>query len=81
MVFFKDFYIFNSQTFIESYFEPFLFQINQYGQDRIKKDLRELQDLNLEVKDRCILSEGDRANLTQKFYQPWSPEVIGYNIK
>ena len=66
---------------IESYFKPFLFQINQYGQDRIKKDLGELQHLNMEVKDRCIQSEGDRANVTKKSYQPWSPEVIGYNIK
>ena len=53
-----------------------------YGKDRMEEDLKKLQGLKKAAKERCIMSESDRAHMNQQsLYRPWSPEVIGYNIK
>ena len=47
----------------------------------MKRDLDKLEELKREAKDRCIRGIGDKTNITKQLYQPWSPEVIGYNLK
>ena len=46
------------------------------------EDVKILQELNQEAKDRCLISETDREHMDRKsLYRPFSHEVVAYKIK
>ena len=59
-----------------------LLQISLYGKTKIEEDIKQLQNLKKEAKQRCITNESDKAHMNKKSpYSPWSPEVIGYEVE
>ena len=52
-----------------------------YGYDRMKEDLKKLEDLKTLAQERCIAAETDTNNIKLKPNKPFSPQVTGYNIK
>ena len=48
----------------------------------MKEDVRILQELNEEAKNRCVLGNSDRDHMDRKsLYRPFSHEVVAYKIK
>ena len=53
----------------------------EFGKDRLAAEVAELQMLNLEVRERCVLEEvKDTARLSEKF-RPWSKDVTGFRVR
>ena len=47
----------------------------------MKEDLKKLEDLKTDTRERCIVNETDTNNIELKANKPFSPQVTGYNIR
>ncbi|XP_075685633.1 galactosylceramide sulfotransferase isoform X4 [Rhinoderma darwinii] len=62
-------------------------KVEQYGMDRMKKDVIELRRRNEELKQECIAGGGpvDASKIQESGLQPWQPlgkiSIQGYNLK
>ena len=53
----------------------------EFGKERLASEVAELQMLNLEVRERCVLEEvKDTWRLSEKF-RPWSEDVTGFLVR
>ena len=53
----------------------------QFGEERLAAEVAELQRLNLEVRERCVLEEvKETGGLAEKF-RPWSKDVTGFRVR
>jgi len=55
-------------------------KIREYGKERMAKDVAELQRLNQELHDECVIEETDRTQLKGDL-KPYSNDVVGYRIR
>ena len=52
----------------------------KFGKARLAAEVAELQRLNLEVRERCVLEEvKDTGKLSENF-RPWSKDVVGFRV-
>ena len=50
------------------------------GKDRLAAEVAQLQKLNLEVREKCVLEEvKDTGKLSENF-RPWSKDVVGFRV-
>ena len=53
----------------------------EFGKERLAAEVAELQKLNLEVRERCVLEEvKETGGLAEKF-RPWSKDVTGFRVR
>ena len=53
----------------------------EFGKERLAEEVDELQRLNLEVRERCVLEEVlDTGRLSENF-RPWSKDVTGFRVR
>jgi len=52
----------------------------RFGKDRLAAEVAQLQRLNMEVRERCVLEEvKDTGKLSENF-RPWSKDVVGFRV-
>jgi len=52
----------------------------KFGKDRLTAEVAQLQRLNSEVRERCVLEEvKDTGKLSENF-RPWSKDVLGFRV-
>jgi len=52
----------------------------KFGKEKLAAEVAELQRLNLEVRERCVLEEvKDTGKLSENF-RPWSKDVVGFRV-
>jgi len=57
-------------------------QVMAFGLQKMDEKIKILSELNQEAMRRCIIEESDRQHMNKtSLYRPFSPEVIGYNVK
>ena len=56
-------------------------QMLKFGKEKLSAEVAELQRLNLEVRERCVLEEvKDTGKLSENF-RPWSKDVVGFRVR
>lgn len=63
----------------------FWIKVEEYGVDRMQRDLKQLEDMNHKLQDRCIeggaVTNDKIKDRTNKVYNPRGVKMKGYNIK
>ena len=59
-----------------------LTQVEAYGKDRMKTDLKKLHDISEAVEKKCIMEKSDREHMNKgSMYRPFSQDVIAFKVK
>ena len=54
----------------------------EFGKERLASEVAELQMLNLEVRERCVVEEELRdTSRLSKTFRPWSNDVTGFRVR
>ena len=53
----------------------------KFGKERLAEEVAELQRLNLEVRERCVLEEVLDTGRLSKNFRPWSKDVTGFRVR
>ena len=53
----------------------------QFGKDRMAAEVAQLQRLNLEVSERCVLEEVKDTERLSENFRPWSKDVTGFLVR
>ena len=53
----------------------------EFGKERLAAEVAELQKLNLEVRERCVLEEVLDTGRLSKNFRPWSKDVTGFRVR
>ena len=53
----------------------------EFGKARLAEEVAELQRLNLEVRERCVLEEVLDTGRLSKNFRPWSKDVTGFRVR
>ena len=53
----------------------------EFGKDRLAAEVAELQLLNLEVRERCVLEEVKDTERLSENFRPWSKDVTGFLVR
>ena len=53
----------------------------EFGKERLAEEVAELQRLNLEVRERCVLEEVLDTGRLSKNFRPWSKDVTGFRVR
>lgn len=72
----------NGDLLLYNHFKQIFQQkVTDYGDAKMTEDVKILQELNQEAKERCLISETDREHMDRKsLYRPFSHEVVAYKI-
>ena len=52
-----------------------------FGKVRLAAEVAELQRLNLEVRERCVLEETSETGRLSEKFRPWSKDVTGFRVR
>ena len=53
----------------------------EFSKDRLAAEVAELQMLNLEVRERCVLEEVKDTERLSENFRPWSKDVTGFRVR
>ena len=53
----------------------------KFGKERLAEEVAELQRLNLELRERCVLEEVLDTGRLSKNFRPWSKDVTGFRVR
>ena len=53
----------------------------EFGKERLAAEVAELQRLNLEVRERCVLEEVKETGKLSEKFRPWSKDVTGFQVR
>ena len=53
----------------------------EFGKERLAAEVAELQRLNLEVRERCVLEETSETGRLSEKFRPWSKDVTGFRVR
>ena len=53
----------------------------EFGKERLAAEVAELQRLNLEVREKCVLEEVKETGKLSEKFRPWSKDVTGFRVR
>ena len=58
------------------------FQIEDYGVEQMAQDVKRLQNLNQQAREKCVIEESDKSHMDEKsLYRPFSSEVVAFKVR
>lgn len=52
----------------------------KFGKDRLAAEVAQLQRLNLDVRERCVLDTVEDTGKLSENFRPWSKDVVGFRV-